>query len=281
MTELSLFSGAGGGLLGTKLLGFQCVGYVERDEYCQQVIRARIRDGYLDDAPIFPDVRAFSGLPYRGRVDLLTAGFPCQPFSVAGKKRGADDERNMWPDTLRVLCEVRPRWALLENVPGLLGRHGYYGTILGELAEAGFHVRWDCVSAQECGAPHRRERLWMLVSDSECDELRHQFRGGLGPSGESPNVSRDDGAESGMADAWSSGREECAMDGLRQGLGSVREARLSRSWTTCLEHGWWSAEPALGRVADGVADRMVQLRALGNGQVPCVVVEAMRTLTVR
>lgn len=258
MTELSLFSGAGGGLLGTKLLGFRCVGYVERDEYCQRVIRARIRDGYLDDAPIFSDIRSFSGLPYRGRVDLLTAGFPCQPFSVAGKKRGADDERNMWPETFRVLCEVRPRWALLENVPGLLGKHGYFGTILADLAEGGFHVEWDCVSAEEVGAPHRRERLWMLVSDSIGDKLRHQ------PGWRC----RQDGQDSAFA-------REYGPSGL---VAHADSEQMERAPVARGERNPWFPEPEVGRVVDGIADRMVQLRALGNGQVPRVVVEALRRL---
>jgi DNA (cytosine-5)-methyltransferase 1 len=127
LTELSLFSGAGGGLLGTKILGWQTIGYVEKDKYCQNVLRARIRDGFLDDAPIFSDIRTFDGLQYRERVDIITAGFPCQPFSVAGRRKGSNDDRNMWPDTIRVIREVNPRMAFLENVPGLLGKHGYFG----------------------------------------------------------------------------------------------------------------------------------------------------------
>ena len=103
MNELSLFTGAGGGLLGTKLLGFRHIGYVEWDNYCQRIIAQRIIDGLLDNAPIFGDIRAFIGdgyaEAYQGMVDIITAGFPCQPFSVAGKRKGADDNRNMWPAT--------------------------------------------------------------------------------------------------------------------------------------------------------------------------------------
>jgi len=161
-TELSLFSGAGGGLLATKwLLGSTIVGYVERDEYCQKVLRARIRDGLLDDAPIFSDVRTFNGRPYRGRVDCITAGFPCQPFSVAGKRKGADDERNGWPDTIRIIREVQPQFCFLENVPGLLSE--YFSVVLGDLAEAGFDAQWCVLGASDVGANHRRKRLWILA----------------------------------------------------------------------------------------------------------------------
>jgi DNA (cytosine-5)-methyltransferase 1 len=164
MKELSLFSGAGGGLLGTKLLGWEHCGYVEFSKYCQRVIRARIDDGILDDAPIFGDIRTFLSEgyaeSYQGMVDVVTGGFPCQPFSVAGKQTGGDDSRNMWPETLAVLRAVRPRYAYLENVPGLL-THQYARRIFGDLAESGFDAQWRVLSAGECGAPHKRDRIWI------------------------------------------------------------------------------------------------------------------------
>ena len=172
MNELSLFTGAGGGVLGTKLLGWRTVGYVEWDKYCQQVLAQRIQDGFLDEAPIFGDIDHFiesgAAKKYAGFVDVVTAGFPCQPFSVAGKKKGKDDERNKWPQTLQTIRDVRPRFALLENVPGLLNS-GYFHEILGSLAESGFDVRWDCISAAAVGAPHRRDRLWILAKSQHPD----------------------------------------------------------------------------------------------------------------
>ncbi len=176
-TELSLFSGTGGGLLATQhLLGFRTVCYVEVDAYCQRVLQARIADGMLDDAPMWDDVRTFDGKPWRGCVDLLSAGFPCQPFTAAGKRIGEHDERNLWPETIRVIREVGPRWCLLENVPGLLA-HGYFGTILGDLAESGFDVAWKVLSAAELGAPHKRDRLWIVsnaVGEGQSDTQGRQ-----------------------------------------------------------------------------------------------------------
>lgn len=163
LRELSLFTGAGGGVLASKLLGWRVVAYVEWDEFCQKILKARIKDGALEDAPVYSDVQDFDGAPWRDKVDVISAGFPCQPFSVAGKKEGERDERNMWPDTIRLIREVRPRFAFLENVPGLLsGRHGYFGTILGELAESRYDAAWDTIPASSVGAPHQRERLWMF-----------------------------------------------------------------------------------------------------------------------
>lgn len=169
LRELSLFTGAGGGLLGTHLLGWKAIGYVEFNEYCQRVIRQRIDDGILPAAPIFGDVRQFvesgAARQYRGFADVVTGGFPCQPFSVAGKQAGADDARNMWPATIATIRAVRPRYAFLENVPGILSS-GYFGTILGDLAESGYDCRWRILSAAEVGAPHKRDRLWIVAYPS-------------------------------------------------------------------------------------------------------------------
>ena len=178
LNELSLFTGYAGFSLGLRLAGIQtrCVGYVEINPYCHQLLRARIRDGYLDWAPIITDVRGADFRPMAGMVDIITAGFPCQPHSVAGQRRGASDERNLWPDTLRTISEVGPTWIMLENVPGLLSgddrRPPYAGTVVGELAEIGYDAEWRVVSAADAGAPHKRERWWCLahqVDDPEHD----------------------------------------------------------------------------------------------------------------
>jgi DNA (cytosine-5)-methyltransferase 1 len=273
MRELSLFSGAGGGLLGTKLLGWNCVGYVEIDPYCQRVLAARIRDGLLDEAPIFGDVREFleSGAAeqYRGVADVVTAGFPCQPFSVAGKRRGADDERNMWPATAAVLRVVRPRFAFLENVPGLLSS-GYFGTVLGDLAEMGFDARWGVLGADDAGAPHRRKRLWIVAADA----------GQLGRRGRR----KDAGWEAGSEPAGLRLRHETVADSigerqLQPGGSEPDERRRAGDGGS-----WWRSDPAedpesgVGRVASGIPARVDRLRALGNSQVPAVVRLAWRLL---
>ena len=172
MNVLSLFTGAGGGELAFQhlLTGFRTVGYVEIEEYCQKILEQRIADGFLDAAPIFGDIRAFISEgyaeAYQGMVDVLSAGFPCQPFSVAGKRQGADDERNMWPATRDTIRAVRPRYAFLENVPGLLNS-GYFSRILGDLHEIGYDARWTVLGARHVGAPHKRDRLWVVAYASE------------------------------------------------------------------------------------------------------------------
>ena len=170
MDYLSLFTGAGGGDLAMQhLLGFRCRGYVEYEPYCQEVIKQRIADGVLDAAPIFGDIRAFVSEgyaeSYQGMVDLITGGFPCQPFSVAGKRRGEDDPRNMWPQTIEAIRIVRPRYCFLENVPGLLVS-GYFGTVLKDLHQARYDARWITLGADDVGAPHRRKRLWIMAESN-------------------------------------------------------------------------------------------------------------------
>lgn len=180
MNELSLFSGAGGGLLGSKLLGWHLVGCVEFNAYCQRVLAQRMKDGHIETAPIFTDIREFiqSGAAdqYRGVADVVTGGFPCQPFSVAGARKADADERDMWPHTAEVIRRVQPRVCYLENVPGLLSAGGggvedgtgrpaasYFGTVLRNLAEMGYSVRWGVLSSADVGAYHRRDRLWIAA----------------------------------------------------------------------------------------------------------------------
>jgi DNA (cytosine-5)-methyltransferase 1 len=172
MNELSLFSGYGGFSLGLRAAGInsRTIGWCDNDKYVQKIIRARIKDGYLDDAPVIGDIRSFNWELYRGLVDIITAGFPCQPHSQAGKGAGEADARNLWPDTRRCISEVRPRWVLLENVPGIVA-NGYAGTVVGELSELGYDATWGIVSAETAGAPHLRQRWWCLA------ELAYSFGG--------------------------------------------------------------------------------------------------------
>jgi DNA (cytosine-5)-methyltransferase 1 len=351
MRELSLFSGAGGGLLGTKLLGWENVGYVEFNDYCQRIIRQRILDGIFDPAPIFGDIRAFINEgyaeSYKGLVDVITAGFPCQPFSVAGKQAGEDDPRNMWPQTCECIRIIRPPVVFLENVPGLLSGHGYYGKILGQLAESGYNVRWCCLSAARVGANHKRERLWILATDTQSIRTQGrdivertselgvygkpqsvpdtQHNGLHGPEKPGSDGQAVQGGEKGkdsskqsegvytpgaMADSRSVGRKQrpsnIGADGKEVGRaesdissqtsGEISDTDSFGSQGVRAEQNhegqaglcggeagwrenWWSTEPNVGRVANGVASRVDRLKAIGNGQVPEVVRTAWKILT--
>ena len=243
--ELSLFTGAGGGVLGTKLLGFKHIGYVEYEPYCQKILAQRINDGILDAAPIFGDIRKFIdegyAESYSGLVDIVTAGFPCQPFSVAGKGKGKDDSRNMWPATIGVLRIVRPRFALLENVPGLLA-HGYMGRIFGDLAEAGYDARWCVLGADDCGAPHRRKRLWILAHTSKSGA--GDIGGEVGGGPKSEVLRQGNGAAGTDRTESTGGNEADVAHSARPGLEGAEwkeHEGIGKRPTKC---GWWDQDPA-------------------------------------
>lgn len=165
MRELALFAGAGGGILGGKLLGWRTVCAVEINAYCRSVLLARQRDGILDRFPIWDDVCSFDGKQWRGQVDVVSGGFPCQDISTAGKGAGIDGERSgLWGEMARIICEVRPRFAFVENSPALTSR-GLH-RVLGDLAEMGFDAEWGVLGADDCGAPHQRKRIWIVANAS-------------------------------------------------------------------------------------------------------------------
>ncbi len=299
MRELSLFTGAGGGLLGTHLLGWRPVGYVEFNDYCQRVIAQRIADGILPNAPIFGDVRQFvesgAAAQYRGFADVVTGGFPCQPFSVAGKRAGADDARNMWPATIATIRAVRPRYAFLENVPGILSS-GYFGTILRDLAESGYDCRWRVLSAAELGAPHKRDRLWICAYTQGERARGLPVRQGRPQqaSTDTYRLGEDVADTNGMgSEGWRLSErtiEEIAGTGSNsQDAGDSSGARLSNrrasqvgqpgAQSQLKRPSWWEVEPPLGRVVDGYAGRVDELKAIGNAQVASVAAAAWRLLT--
>ena len=305
MNHLSLFSGYEGFGLGLRLAGIpiRTVGYVEVDEYCQQLLQARIRDGYLDWAPIIRDIRCADFRPMAGLVDIITAGFPCQPHSFAGKRLGADDERNLWPDTLRTIGEVGPDYVLLENTPGILS-NGYAGTVVGQLSEIGYDARWAVVSAADVGAPHRRERWWCLAhsnngrcagqwraAQQECQHQAVEWGQHTGTDGEDRPMAdadsqREPQPEGGIGDEW--GR---SCDSSKQMADATHNGRTwaGDSWTRRdgpADGGsdgphvagikWWNAQSTLDRVVNGYPHRVAELKALGNGIVPAVVREFLR-----
>lgn len=162
----SLFSGIGGIDLGLERAGMKVVWQVENNEFCQKVLKR-----HWPEVPCYGDIKEidFTTLP---AVDLICGGFPCQPWSNAGRRQGTADARNLWPETLRAVRESKPRWCLFENVPGIL-THKYFGRIIGDLAESGYCVEWSVLSACSMGAPHSRERLFILsYSDSVNDSIQ-------------------------------------------------------------------------------------------------------------
>jgi len=253
MNELALFAGAGGGILGGRLLGWRTRCAVELDAYARRVLLARQRDGHLERFPIWDDVCTFHGEPWKGHIDVISGGFPCQDISVAGKGAGLQGSRSgLWREMARIVREVGPRYVFLENSPMLTTRG--VDVVLGDLASMGYDARWGVLGARHVGAPHRRDRIWILgkaVGDPDGKGLERQPR------------------------------HELRQQERAQALGPVTEAGLlPREAEERGAVAWYEAEPDVGRVAYGVASRVDRLRALGNGQVPAVAALAWQLLTV-
>jgi DNA (cytosine-5)-methyltransferase 1 len=266
LRELALFAGAGGGILGGHLLGWRTVCAVEWEPYAASVLAARQNDGLLPPFPIWDDVRTFDGQPWRGLVDVVSGGFPCQDISVAGKGDGLDGERSgLWSEMARIIGEVRPRYAFVENSPALTTRG--LGRVVGDLASLGYDCRWGVVSAADSGAPHERERIWMLA-----------YTNNSGP--------RFGCAEpSWRTEPWRSREKLADAYGAQlEGGGAPIRAWQEYGNTHCAS-GWWDSDPAddpesgVGRMAPRMAQSLDRLKAIGNGQVPQAAALAWRTLT--
>jgi len=164
LRELALFAGAGGGILGGHLLGWRTVCAVEWEAYPASVLVQRQNDGQMPAFPVWDDVQTFDGRPWRGRVDVVSGGFPCQDISCAGKGAGIEGERSsMWTHMARIIGEVRPRYAYVENSPMLVGRG--LARVVGDLAELGYgNIRWGIMGAHHVAAPHKRDRIWVVAN---------------------------------------------------------------------------------------------------------------------
>lgn len=246
----SLFSGIGGFDLGLERAGMRVVWQCERDEFCRRVL-ARHWPG----VPCYEDVRELRAGGVEP-VDVLCGGFPCQDVSLAGRRAGIDGEQSgLWGEMFRLTCELRPRYLVVENVPGLLTAG--LGRVLGDLASGGFDAEWDCLPASAFGAPHIRDRFWLVAYPRGA--RRRQDAGG---------ASGDEGADEGRAAADD---HESPGDGEGRRAGDVADAhgepteRPSVAWS---ERDTWAAEPGVARMAHGVPRGLDRRRALGNALVP-------------
>jgi DNA (cytosine-5)-methyltransferase 1 len=203
MNELALFAGAGGGILGGKLLGWRTVCAVEYDAYAASVLVARQNDGCLEPFPVWDDVRTFDGRPWRGIAQVVSGGFPCTDISVAGKGAGIEGkESGLWSEMARIIGEVRPKHVFVENSPALAFRG--LGRVLGDLAQMGYNARWGVLGADACGADHHRARMWVAANADvrgceECGWPSKPIRpkptraGNYGQEAERPLLGMDDG----------------------------------------------------------------------------------------
>lgn len=333
MNELALFSGAGGGVLASYLLGWRTVCAVERDAYAAQVLAQRQNDGILEAFPIWSDITSFDGKPWRGIVDVISGGFPCQDISSAGKGAGIEGERSgLWAEMARIIGEVRPRYVFVENSPMLVSRG--LTRVISDLAKMGYDAQWARFSASNFGAPHIRDRIWIVgYSRSErlnmgwennCKYDRH-FTSSANKNSRTLANTQSIGCKTNGLSIGA--QQEKSLSGINgKDVANPKSIRLEQAWkcksssekwlTGCghelsnpdcerckqveqrvfsrtqsegtpdpsqycsFARGreWWAIEPELGRVADGVANRVDRLKAIGNGQVSIVAKSAFEFL---
>jgi DNA (cytosine-5)-methyltransferase 1 len=301
----SLFTGIGGIDLGFERAGMDCAWQVEIDDYCNKVL-----EKHWPNVERFKDVRAV-GKHNLTPVDLIAGGFPCQPHSVAGKRRGKDDDRNLWPHYLRIIRELKPRWVVGENVPGIITT--MLDDVLADLEGAGYTAVPFNIPAAAFGANHRRYRIFIVahaekqhgaingqktsesgrrskdVADAKSerrgetrkDSQRQAERAAVGSYLSNPNAIRCDlrkiegqgiQRRDQTRDEVNTGGENVSntqIAGLERSdtEGAARPGRWTMQQTGC---NWWSVEPDVGRVADGVPNRVDRLKSLGNAVVPQV-----------
>lgn len=305
MTHLDLFSGIGGFALAASRVwnNHAVTAFCERDRYCQKILLK-----HWPGSTIHDDITTLDGTQYRGAVDLLTGGFPCQPFSTAGKRRGAEDDRALWPEMCRIIRECRPRWVVGENVPGLIRME--LDTVLSDLEGEGYTCWTLVLPAVATDAQHRRDRVWIVAHDDGNGRQRTDLHKGQGREREREVVSVGDSQD--VPDAHSD-RERITGEG--RGIPDInRDRETEERRRELIEHGSerngqamadtvrrkhtrqrksvnpshttakgereanqpidvrqpqiWSPEPGVGRVVAGIPHRVDRLRALGNAIVP-------------
>mgnify|MGYP003631087044 FL=1 len=268
---LDLFSGIGGFSLGLQRInGFETVAFCEIEDFSKKVLKK-----HWADVPIYEDVKNVTrkrlvsdGIP---RIDVVTGGFPCQDLSIAGNQKGIEAERSgLWSELCRIIGDVRPRYAIVENVTALIsGDNGrWFGKVLGDLAEVGYDCEWHCISASELGAHHHRDRVWIIAYS----EITRTGKNNKGLWSGTSGVSRGEetsGVKESMADTMRERLEGHWQFGKNDG--TVQQATqpfISINLQNGISREYWATEPELGRVANGIPNRSHRLKGLGNAVVP-------------
>ena len=253
-----LFSGIGGWELGLERAGMRVLWHCESDPFCQRVLAAR-----WPGIPCYPDVSELRGSDV-APVDVLCGGFPCQDISVAGRGAGIGGARSgLWSEMFRLTGELRPGYLVVENVPALLVRG--LDIVLGDLASIGFDAEWDCLRACDFGAPHERERLWLVAYPSQHDHVANRD----GQGGRAADVADAKSNRCGQGWTWrpdpSRAREQQSALQAVASPDSEPTQRASVAWT---ERDPWAIEPDVARMAHGIPDGLDRRRALGNALIP-------------
>ena len=270
LTHLDLFSGIGGFALAAKWNGYRTVAFCDNEPYAQAVLKK-----HWPDVPCHKDIREIRGDLYAG-VTLLTGGFPCQPFSVAGKQRGKGDDRYLWPEMLRVIREARPAWIIGENVAGIVNMA--LDQVHTDLEAEGYEVESVIIPACGVDAPHRRDRVW--IAANAIHNGSHRQKGDETKPGSYKQKDRlPIRNDRNVAHAEGCGVEGSRADWQQVPQVSAGEGVFGRNGTG-KQRANWLTEPDVGRVAHGIPNRVHRLKGLGNAIVPQVAAEIIRNINL-
>jgi DNA (cytosine-5)-methyltransferase 1 len=253
MKFISLFAGIGGFDLGLERAGMECIAQVEKNPFCQKVLTK-----HWPHVPKFEDVRDVGkhNLP---TAELICGGFPCQPHSLAGSRKASKDDRDLWGEFARIIRECQPTWVLAENVPGILSSETgrFFGRVLANLAASGYDVEWQSLSAAAFGAPHIRERVFIIAY--------HESVGKRQISISARRLQQENVDSYGLRKTLSNANSERQQMQRKPITTPQNSARIF----TSLEYGrQWEVEPAVGRVVNGFPSRVDRLAGLGNAVIP-------------
>lgn len=282
---IALCAGVGGLELGIHVAepGYRTVCYVEREAYAAATLVARMADEALDNAPVWDDVASFDGRPWRGKVHLVAGGYPCQPFSFAGRRQGEDDPRHLWPQVRRIVEECDPEWCFFENVEG----HVNLGAdaVIADLQQMGFTVKAGLFSALETGAAHFRRRLFILAHSDKVSLLQPDRDRAVGRGDEMERRPTADG-KPGSDRQGGAALDDDLLAGEGNGRDTGTAVQLPIFAPAPSDFATWceilgrrpDLQPELFGLVDGVADRVDRAFAAGNGVVSLAAAHAWRSL---
>ncbi|HRY32086.1 MAG TPA: DNA (cytosine-5-)-methyltransferase [Bacteroidales bacterium] len=298
MNHGSLFSGIGGFDLAAEWMWWNNVFQVEKDDWCRKVLAKN-----FPKTERFVDIKDFTGHEYTNRIDVISGGFPCQPFSVAGQRKGKDDDRYIWEEMLRVIATIKPTWVIGENVTGIIGLA--LDTVLSDLENQGYETETYIIPACGKNALHRRDRVWIIAHSNHGRNLRtpgkHEIKsreewgqernemeqfsksGGLWVSayaatsgfsqwGSKTMVKPEQKQKSERRNSVSSNSNNTGCEEQRQPITDGKELFAPKC------SGWWETEPGVGRVVNGLPNRVDRIKGLGNAIVPQIAYEIFKAI---
>jgi len=282
MRILDLFSGIGGFSLAGEWAGYETVAFCEIEPFAKKILKKN-----FPNVPIFDDIRKLKRSDINGTVDVITGGFPCQPFSVAGRKKGTQDNRDLWPQMFRVVKEFKPTWIIGENVANFISMA--FQRTKTDLESQGYEVQPFIIPACAVGARHRRDRVWIVGYSKHNGSFTTEEQRGFDKASNNNKERKEKAFQ--LKGAGRQGNDEAMAntDSIRQSRQGEfirplckkkdRERKANRTdYSRQEDQDWWKSEPNVGRVAHGVSDRVDRLKGLGNAIVPQVAYQILKAI---